>query len=202
MIVVSPHLDDAVFSAGQTIAANPGTTVATVFAGIPPEGSLSPYDESAGFATSADAVRARRAEDDRAMVLLDSRNAHGPWLDGQYELDIDATAAIGWLHDVIATTTGPVLIPLGLQHPDHEITHRLAVEAANDRQVVLYEELPYRIQYPEIVAARLAALPVEPIDLGAGDIDLKRAAVECYRSQMNPFMRRTVFVPERLWVLR
>jgi hypothetical protein len=34
-VVLSPHLDDAVLSVGRFLAANPGTVVITVFAGIP-----------------------------------------------------------------------------------------------------------------------------------------------------------------------
>jgi len=35
MLVVSPHLDDAVLSCGRLLAGRPGSVVATVFAGVP-----------------------------------------------------------------------------------------------------------------------------------------------------------------------
>ena len=34
-VLISPHLDDSVISCGQFLAAHPGTTVVTVFAGVP-----------------------------------------------------------------------------------------------------------------------------------------------------------------------
>jgi hypothetical protein len=35
LLVVSPHLDDAVFGCGELIASRPGATVARLFAGPP-----------------------------------------------------------------------------------------------------------------------------------------------------------------------
>ena len=37
VVVVSPHLDDAVLGCGRFLAVHPGATVVTVFAGNPPQ---------------------------------------------------------------------------------------------------------------------------------------------------------------------
>jgi hypothetical protein len=49
-LVISPHLDDAILSAGQFLVGRPHVTVATVFAGTPPTTDvLTSYDRSCGF---------------------------------------------------------------------------------------------------------------------------------------------------------
>lgn len=73
--VVSPHLDDAVFSLGGAIAdlRSAGRTVriVTVFAGVPgSDAPPSPWDERCGFESAAESAVRRRAEDKRACALL------------------------------------------------------------------------------------------------------------------------------------
>ena len=71
IIVISPHLDDAVFSCGNLIAASHAAMVVTVFAGEPAPAPGAPeWDLAAGFSSGAQAVRARRQEDGRALRRL------------------------------------------------------------------------------------------------------------------------------------
>ena len=78
-LVISPHLDDAVFSCGRLLAAAPGSIVVTVFAGIPPRDTPAPpWDRRAGFDRADEAMHARRDEDRRALARLDARPV---WLD-------------------------------------------------------------------------------------------------------------------------
>lgn len=78
-LVVSPHLDDAVFSCCDWIAAHPGTVVATVFAGLPHGlAQLTPWDAASGFADAQQAMAARRAEGGAALAM---RSASPRWLD-------------------------------------------------------------------------------------------------------------------------
>lgn len=198
MIVISPHLDDAVFSVGQILAANPGATVATVFAGTP-GGGVTPYDESAGFTDSAGAVAARRREDIAALDILGAHPEHGPFLDGQYEPHRTRAEIVDWIrshtsgHDI-------VLIPVGVHHPDH-LDASAAAKATIEpgQQIWLYEELPYRVFWPDVTYraipswADLQDLP------SVSDVELKTAAVEAYASQLNPLLRRCLYVPERTW---
>ena len=79
-VVVSPHMDDAVLGLGQLLAANPGVTVVTVFAGRPaayPE-PMTRWDQLAGFKPGDDVIAARRDEDTKALTELD---AIPVWLD-------------------------------------------------------------------------------------------------------------------------
>jgi LmbE family N-acetylglucosaminyl deacetylase len=88
-IFLSPHIDDAVYSCGGTLAVQASVglqpLVITVFAGIPPEDlQISPFaaqiqrSMGAGNITAAQLVRNRREEDANALNLL---HAHYLWLD-------------------------------------------------------------------------------------------------------------------------
>lgn len=186
LVVVSPHLDDAVFSCGSLLAAqalgNRRPVVVTVCAGVPEDdGYVTQLDRAAGFASSREAVLARRLEDLAAADLLGYDAVHLDVLDGQYDRDdpldrrgairsavVDAVAdlaAIGWA----------VIAPLGIRHADH----RLVREALDPGADAFYAELPYRVLWPEAmpeVAAPDLVLPTCPA---------KEAAILCYRSQLG-----------------
>ncbi len=75
VVVVSPHLDDAVLSLGATIAsaarAGVEVRVLTVFAGDPGARTApSAHERACGFATAGEAARRRRVEDREAIGLL------------------------------------------------------------------------------------------------------------------------------------
>src|SRR5204862_178120 len=67
LVVISPHLDDAVLGCGDLLRERPGAVVVTAFAGRPsvyPD--LTSWDARAGFEPGADVVGARRHEDEAA----------------------------------------------------------------------------------------------------------------------------------------
>src|SRR5690242_3070034 len=79
VLVISPHLDDAVFGCGQLLATYPGSVVITALAGRPASyATVTPWDELAGFAPGEDVIAARRAEDHAALAIL---QASPVWLD-------------------------------------------------------------------------------------------------------------------------
>src|SRR4051794_3037452 len=85
VLVLSPHLDDAVFSCGELLVDLRRPIVATLFAGVPPPGlQTTPWDLLSGFSNSAEAMQARRAEDDRALEMLGAVPEHFDFLDDQY----------------------------------------------------------------------------------------------------------------------
>src|SRR5207244_2118642 len=89
VVVISPHLDDAIFSLGaaiaQTVRSGGDVTVLTVFAGDPsssaPAGN---WDARAGFATVGEAAHARRREDERACAHVGAIPVWLPFGDEQY----------------------------------------------------------------------------------------------------------------------
>ena len=200
MIVISPHLDDAVYSVGQTIAGK-GATVATVFAAYPKVPVETTYDTSAGFASSADAVKARRLEDFTACAALDAHAIHGPFLDRPYRTEpVDPAAITAWLHEIVADHE-QIVVPLGIHHPDHLLVADLALNVAltTKAEILVYEELPYRVQYPQAAAQRARNYADMGFKTESGDE--KRAAVACYKSQVSQTILDNVFVHERVWRL-
>jgi LmbE family N-acetylglucosaminyl deacetylase len=147
--VVSPHLDDAVFSLGAFMARasrrGAAVRVITVFAGDPARADPpSEWDRRCGFASGIEAVQRRRAEDAAACRLV---GATAVWLpfsrrvaptDRSYE-------AVGLAVADAAASCGTILLPgYPLFHPDHAFVTRLLLrDHLAVRRVGLYVEQPY-----------------------------------------------------------
>lgn len=197
------------------IADNTDCTVATVFAGIPPFDQLTPYDEQSSFASSREAMIARRSEDVRAMRVLGADYIHLDHLDSQYR-GLRPRQVRESLERLISGffpegERRRVIGPLGQRHPDHECVSNALMGIRKDVEMdlFLYEEIPYRVLWPEEAHDALKRLPmnlsvssVEPVNLGVGSKDLKREAVGCYVSQKWSTDLNCVFVPERFWRVR
>ncbi|HVW53537.1 MAG TPA: PIG-L family deacetylase [Trinickia sp.] len=203
-LVISPHLDDAVFSCGMLLASRPGTVVCTVFCGEPTPPMHTPWDSSAGHRDSSEAMRARIAEDERALAILDARAIRLPFLDSQYggtpsAQEIASGLADVWLH----LGTPPLVAPLGLHHSDHVLVGEACAMLAQRQRMpalIAYEDAPYRamrgvskLRY-EMLAARgwrveqtVRLGDGEPSSPRAGAANAKWRAVHAYRSQLRAF---------------
>jgi LmbE family N-acetylglucosaminyl deacetylase len=224
VVVVSPHLDDAVLGCGQFLAAHPGATVVTVFAGIPDEyPDPGWWSRLGGFGPGDDVMAARREEDRQA---LDTLGAVPHWLDFCESMFTDgvirpsaediAAALAAALRDLAPTL---VLVPLGLANPEHGVTHdaalalRRGMHAADPPAWIAYEDLGYN-HIPGQLAWRVTklfrsalwptpvAMPVDP------STTRKRAALDRYPSQMraleadwNLSRRLDAPTPEHYWRL-
>ena len=207
VVVVSPHLDDAVLSLGAAIAqavrAGAQVEVLTVFAGDPD--STTPagrWDAWARFGTEGAASRALREEDRKACAII---GATPVWLrfgDKQYGRNRDEAA----VYDaVLAALDGrdAVLLPgYPLAHGDHRFLSELLVRRGIPyRHVGLYMEQPYAVAAggeqaaPEIPACLRDLLPMspsfEPVRTGARDRVAKWRALRKYRSQL-PLLKSVV----------
>ena len=199
IVVVSPHLDDAVLGCGHLIAAHPGTTVVTVFAGGPAEypDPPTPWDARGGFAPGDDVLAARRAEDAAALAELGARPVWLDYVEHQYLPREDwldgAAVADGLDASLRAADPTAVLVPFGLGNPDHDATHdaaRLVQARLPGPAWFCYEDAGYK-HIPGLLAWRIArlfvagewptpaALPVDP------DPVRKRAALDRYPSQLR-----------------
>lgn len=208
-LLISPHLDDCLLSCGQLIAGRPDCVVATVFAGTPARGRmLTSYDKDCGFRSASHAMTVRRFEDAKAVALLDGTTVHLDFTDGQYGQDVAPSAIVeALLAETNRENLSVIVGPLGLAHPDHHTVRRAfhAVLAERpDLQGWLYEDMPGRVWWPEQVPDALAwwaGMGYTPTlgFLGTGDLDRKREAVECYRSQLWALGEglHAVLVPER-----
>ncbi|MCR1765891.1 PIG-L deacetylase family protein [Burkholderia glumae] len=225
LLVVSPHLDDAVLSCGHVLARHPGATVCTVLSAPPERNMATDWDRASGFADAFEAMRARRQEDRQALARLGACALHLPFCDAQYASPPDRER----LHTALRRTLAAVrpdllLMPLGLFHSDHTLVAdaMLACLAALRQQasgdapaaVYAYEDVPYRMM-DGLVEARLALLAanrcrVERAELASANDDprlgrLKPAAIAAYRSQLHAFGpdgQANLHAAERYWRVR
>jgi LmbE family N-acetylglucosaminyl deacetylase len=169
LVVVSPHLDDAVLSLGATIAHAVHTgvpvRVVTVLAGDPSSEHPADADNvGMGFATVGQAARVRRGEDEQACRLLGAEPSWLPFIDSS-DFPRDPVAISAELAEQL-TDAGAVLIPgHPLEHVDHDLVTRLALaRAAVGTPLGLYVEQPYaawRALRPPQRGGRSASRPVD-----------------------------------------
>jgi len=214
-VVISPHLDDAVFGCGHWLAAHPGALVVTVFAGVPREPAMATdWDTRCGFTSAGQAMAERRREDRAALALL---GAEPLWLDhcdSQYAQTSSAGEIAATLREVFAEARPErVLLPLGLFHSDHLLAHTGARQALGEAPAGLaiwaYEDALYRrhagllqMRLCDLRQAGVEATPLAASEEPAGP--LKQRAVAAYASQLRALgdtgwddTRR----PERFWAL-
>jgi LmbE family N-acetylglucosaminyl deacetylase len=214
--VLSPHLDDAVFSCGDLIASSREALVATVCAGMPPSAdTLTEWDAVCGFGSARHAIAARREEDRAALSALGAAPEWLDFCDAQYGEPVDREqlqSRIAALLERSAAAT--VVVPLGLFHDDHLTAAGVALSllpALRDRRWIAYEDVPYR-RINGLVQRRLAALldrriVATPRPSPDGCSPLKRQAVSCYESQLRGLGspgrlgHLDALAPERYWSL-
>jgi LmbE family N-acetylglucosaminyl deacetylase len=213
---VSPHLDDAVLSAGGYLAARAArgdeVVVYTVFAGL----AAPPYSATAlrvheQWGLADDPVGHRRAEDRAAVAALGALAVHGPFLDVMYRHD----PAGGWLIDSRDRLTGSTVDEAALgreavaaiaallrdRPPDRLLTcaavgghvdHRRTRDAvlAAGTAAWLWEDVPY-------AAAGLSAPPLPPGTVSgpalARPVDPAAWAAKCAAVRRYPSQHSMVF---------
>lgn len=183
-VVLSPHLDDAVFSVGAWIAnytrAGGEVIVVTVFAGDP----LSPtpageWDRLCGFSTAGAASRARREEDGRACALVGAAPRWLDFLDEQYGPHDESRVWEAVRPHLESATT--VLVPgFPLSHADHRWLADVVLGRLDPTlEVGLYLEQPYA-RSPVGARGTWSRLPS-----GRRARASKRDASSAYASQMR-----------------
>jgi len=213
IVVVSPHLDDAVLGCAQLLSAHPGATVVTVFTGRPEAypAPMTHWDTLCGFGPGDEVLDARKDEDRAALAQL---GAVPRWLDLVEHQYLERPEWVG--PDAVAEPLREalveldptlVLVPFGLANPDHATTHdaamsvREALEETADesgaparagagRAWLCYEDSGYK-HIPGMLAWRVAQLfrrglwptPVA-VPIDAGQ-ERKRAALARYSSQLR-----------------
>lgn len=149
VVVLSPHLDDAALSLGATIARTTRSggrvDVVNVFANDPDSAAgPGPWDAACGFATAAEAARARREEDRRACQLLGAAAVWLPFADFEYEQDVDDEGLWAALADVVGAADTVLMPGFPLAAPDHlRLTRLLLSRPLPGVRAGLYVEQPY-----------------------------------------------------------
>ena len=211
VLAVSPHLDDAVLSAGGYLAARAArgdeVVVYTVFAGpAGPPYSATAQRIHAQWGLADDPVGHRRAEDKLAVAALGAVAVHGPFLDVLYRRD----PAGGWLIESRDRLTGSTVDEAGLARDAAAVIAALLRERSPDRLLTcaavgghvdhrrtrdavlaagtpawLWEDVPYGaagLSAPPLPAAVVSGpARARPVDPAAWAA--KCAAVGCYASQ-------------------
>jgi LmbE family N-acetylglucosaminyl deacetylase len=172
LLLVSPHLDDAVFSCSAIVERAETVDVLTVCAGSPDPPRRGSWDEQCGFSSSAESMPVRLREDEAAFAGTPHRRRYLTLLDMQFvdwRTEEEATTIAAEIAFWLATSpNGTVALPAGAgcqfprivrrvrrafgrpcdppPHPDHLYVRNAALPALRDSppsQLLLYEELPY-----------------------------------------------------------
>ncbi|MES2711464.1 MAG: PIG-L family deacetylase [Pseudomonadota bacterium] len=198
-LALSPHLDDAVFSCGGTLArlvqAGWSVTLCTIFTrSVPaPTGFALACQTDKGLPPDADYMALRRAEDAEACTVLGVEPLWLDWPEAPHRGYHDAAALFGPPHAAdpahgLAATLPDlradlVLAPQAIGgHVDHVL---LAAALIQQRRIALWwADFPYaaRTTGRQPFAAAMADLPEWRLH---GDAGVRLAACAAYRTQLG-----------------
>jgi LmbE family N-acetylglucosaminyl deacetylase len=220
VLVISPHLDDAVLSCGQLIKSRRDTTVMTVLAGFPDGAHAGWSGRTTGLPIAKDANLRRREEDKKAMQALGAKTM---WIDipaQEYGPVASPSGRLlmiqGAIESAVATTEAhSVFVPLGVTHPDHVIVSDAALlaVATSSLESYVYMDMPYGQARPRQVRRRLRQIGrkfrIDPVAPFLGDLQTKTEAVNAYASQIGElrqgfgrYFNRMFIDPESYWRVR
>jgi len=208
-LFISPHLDDAAFSCGGTLARlaeeNWRTILCTVFTKSVshPHGFALECQLDKGLPPEIDYMKLRRAEDCQAAKILNASEvshlnfAEAPHRGYKSAAELFAGVKNGdeiWRavaeHFVLLDDIHQpdlIFVPQGLgNHVDHRQTVRAARESLAAKKICWYRDMPYAIRQPE---ASALGLPIDnlsemPLDISLY-FELKSAACAAYASQID-----------------
>ena len=211
-IYISPHLDDAVLSAGGLIyeqtRAGMEVEIWTFMCGFPADNQLSPFAQNLhqqwGFheAAAAEVVTARRAEDMIAAGIVGAKAIHFDYLDCIYrrgkngdwlysdvfipphEDEVDLPARIAESISARLKPDDKLVSQLGLgSHLGHVLT-RCAVELL--QRPTLYDaDIPYLFNFPEELTPKTAGMKETFHTVSEAGLGLWQDAIAAYASQIG-----------------
>jgi LmbE family N-acetylglucosaminyl deacetylase len=199
VVVVSPHLDDAVISLAATIAraakAGARVRVLTVFAGNPASGQpAGGWDQRGGYTTEGAAAAGRRAEDRAACAIVGAEPVWLDFPDGDYAGDRQPETVFAAVADALGGADAVLVPGFPLTNPDHAwLAELLLGRALPCARVGLYAEQPYRymvrgerrrLEVPAQIAPRLPHGIEWTFPAHISDVRLKRTAILAYESQL------------------
>ena len=205
LLILSPHLDDAVLSCFALLAREEPADVVTVFTGAPDPPVTTPWVAQTGFADSTASMAARLLEDEAAFAGLPHRRSQLGLLDLDFAAaprpSADREAIVEAVREWSrASAGGVVAAPAGagrrrrrrlrsgdvLLHPDHLFVRDAALAAARSSEeitLLLYEELPYAFDVRADAAVRRAARGAIVMTASV-DREEKARRVSAYSSQL------------------
>ncbi len=209
-IYISPHLDDAVLSAGglihDQIRAGNQVEIWTILCGVPPTEELSPFAQVLhfqwGIPKVEDLIRSRRAEDEKACQLVGAKPVYFDYLDCIYrrgknddwlysyifvpphEDEADLPARIAESISARLEPTDQLVCQLGLgSHVDHIVVRR-AVELIQ-RPLLYYVDIPYLFKTPEEFSPNTAGMKANAYAVSEAGLGAWQEAIAAYESQIS-----------------
>ena len=210
-IYISPHLDDAVLSAGGLIyeqtRAGMDVEIWTLLCGFPPSEEFSPFAQVLhyqwGIPAAAEGISARRAEDVKAASIVGAKTVHFDFLDCIYrrgkngdwlynlevfvpphEDDGELPARMAESISARLKPTDQLVCQLGLgSHLDHVIVRR-AVELL--QRPVLYDvDIPYLFNFPGELEPKTAGMKAKTHRITESGLGAWQEAILAYQSQLS-----------------
>lgn len=211
VLLLSPHLDDAVLGCWSVLTSGDDVQVVNVFTLPPPPGTSTEWDRLAGVPDSPRLFAMRIAEDARALALAGREPHNLPFLELGYrrgkrvptwsQVEREIARRVPAAARVLAPMT------IGTVHPDHALVRGYALALARQgHAVTLYADIPYAVVYgwPEWVtgapatphldvdaywAPSFAGVPVDPraarvVRLDDGAAARKLEAMRAYATQL------------------
>lgn len=195
IVIVSPHADDWAFSCAEHVFDQPDAR----FTIISPMRSI-PDDAPA---VAQETWNRLAIEHEAACGAVGAGFWSGPFPDDRFGQKHQG-ALTDWLLRMIDPLCNAIWIPMGIRHPDHIQTAwacKVLVEKLWQVDAYVYEELPYRVERPDLVLPTGAS---ELILVGTSYLARKKALCEMYESQIEaaPELERCIYAPERMWRIR
>ncbi len=152
VVILSPHLDDAVLSCWHVLSGPADVRVINLFAGLPARGAAPGWWDRRTEPRAM--VSARRAEDAASLALTGREPLNLPLLDRQYRDQDQRPAA---LLEALRPRLSPgarLLAPAALgPHPDHLVVRAAALERLFARRLDDPELLGYEVTWRLLPAA-------------------------------------------------
>ena len=209
-IYISPHLDDAVLSAGGLIHdqthAGMDVEIWSFMCGFPSTEELSPFAQALhyqwGIPAAAEVIAARRAEDIKAAGIVGAKTVHFDYLDCIYrrgkngdwlysdvfvpphEDEEDLPARIAESISARLQPTDQLVCQFGLgSHLDHVLVRR-AVELL--QRPILYDvDIPYLFNSPTELAPKTAGMKAKTHRITEAGLRSWQDAIAAYESQLS-----------------
>lgn len=220
-IYLSPHLDDAVLSAGGLIhdQAQAGIPVEiwTFMCGYAPEEAVSPFAELLhyqwGFSSAEETTRLRREEDENAAAVVGARVRHFDFLDCIYRRGANGQ----WLYSDVFTPPHPEDAALPSQiaaaisshlQPEDVLVCQLSIGSHVDHVLVrqgaeLLErslrydiDVPYIFYKPEELSPKSAGMAESIVPITEAGLRSWKEAAVAYKSQI-PGLGEVFNTPEK-----
>ena len=210
-IYFSPHLDDAILSAGGLIydqtQAGHSVEIWTFMCGFPDETELTDFakrmHESWGTTSAEETIRLRRAEDQKAAAMVGAKAVHFDFLDCIYRRGKNGEAL--YADDVFvplneAESDLPAQVAqtmIAWLKPDDFVIAQLAIGGHVDHLIVrraaemlriplnYHADIPYLFRNPQEIASKTTGMKDSVQPVSEAGLKVWQDAIEIYASQFS-----------------